>query len=146
MNELRRRLSILAVSAILSTIGCRPPAQNTAPATLPDNIKAVFDKPAYKGATWGLRVVDLTTGQALIDTEPTRKFFIGSVRKVFTVGELMNQVGPTHTYDTPVYRLGAITPEGVLQGDLVHSSPFRPTAAPVQEIGQAPGNQPRIAR
>jgi D-alanyl-D-alanine carboxypeptidase len=118
MNELRRRVSILAVSALLSTIGCRP-AQNTAPATLPANIKAVFDKPAYKGATWGLRVVDLTTGQALIDTEPTRKFFIGSVRKIFTIGELLNQVGPTHTYDTPVYRRGPLTPEGVLQGDLI---------------------------
>jgi PBP4 family serine-type D-alanyl-D-alanine carboxypeptidase len=118
MNELRRRVSILAVSALLSTIGCRP-AQNTAPVTLPANIKAVFDKPAYKGATWGLRVVDLTTGQALIDTEPTRKFFIGSVRKIFTVGELLNQVGPTHTYDTPVYRRGTLTPEGVLQGDLI---------------------------
>src|SRR6202000_211415 len=75
--------------------------------------------PLYQGATWGLRVVDLATGQALIDTEPTRQFYIGSVRKVFTVGELIDKVGPTHTYDTPVYRRGTISPAGVLEGDLI---------------------------
>jgi len=120
MNWLCRRLSILAFSSALlaSTIGCRSTDNSPAP-TLPASIKAIFDKPAYKGATWGLRVVDLTTGQALIDTEPARQFFIGSVRKVFSVGELLNQIGPTHTYDTPVYRRGEVTPAGVLQGDLI---------------------------
>jgi D-alanyl-D-alanine carboxypeptidase len=121
MNERWHRPSVLVVSAaLLSTIiGCRP-VQNTAAApALPANIKAIFDKPEYKDATWGLRVVDLATGQPIIDTEPNRQFFIGSVRKVFTIGELINEIGPTHTYDTPVYRRGTVTSAGVLQGDLV---------------------------
>jgi D-alanyl-D-alanine carboxypeptidase/D-alanyl-D-alanine-endopeptidase (penicillin-binding protein 4) len=41
------------------------------------------------------------------------------VRKVFSVGELLNQVGPKHTYDTPVYRTGVIDSDGVLHGNLV---------------------------
>ena len=124
MNERSHRLSTLVLSSalssalLLSLVACHSTKTTTAP-NLPANIKAIFDKPAYKDATWGLRVVDLATGQTLIDTEPTRQFYIGSVRKVFTIGELINEIGPIHTYDTPVYRRGTVTPAGVLQGDLI---------------------------
>ena len=30
-----------------------------------------------------------------------------------------DKIGPDHTYDTPVYRRGTLTPQGVLQGDLI---------------------------
>jgi len=120
MYERLHRLSVLAFFSTLlaSIIGCHSTPKTPAP-TLPANIKAIFDKPLYNGAIWGLRVVDLATGQPIIDTEPTRQFYIGSVRKVFTIGELMNEIGPTHTYDTPVYRHGTVTPAGILQGDLI---------------------------
>ena len=120
MYERLHRLSVLAFFSTLlaSIIGCHSTPKTPAP-TLPANIKAIFDKPLYNGAIWGLRVVDLATGQPIIDTEPTRQFYIGSVRKVFTIGELMNEIGPTHTYDTPAYRHGTVTPAGILQGDLI---------------------------
>jgi D-alanyl-D-alanine carboxypeptidase/D-alanyl-D-alanine-endopeptidase (penicillin-binding protein 4) len=120
MNERSLRLSILVVSSTLlaSLLGCHSTPKPAAP-TLPANIKAIFDKPLYNGAIWGLRVVDLATGQPIIDTEPNRQFYIGSVRKVFTIGELINEIGLTHTYDTPVYRRGNVTSAGVLQGDLI---------------------------
>jgi len=89
------------------------------PAEVPSDIKAIMDKALYKDAIWGLRVVDLETGQSLIDLEPHHQFFIGSVRKVFTVGELLNQVGPKHTFNTPIYRHGPISDRGVLRGDLI---------------------------
>ena len=88
-------------------------------ANVPADIKAVFDKPAYKNATWGLRIVDLGTGKELIDLQPRCNFYIGSVRKIFSVGELLNQVGPDHRYNTPVYRHGDLNGAGVLHGDLV---------------------------
>jgi D-alanyl-D-alanine carboxypeptidase len=88
-------------------------------AKVPADIKAVFEKPLYKNAVWGLRVIDLDNGKHLIDVKPSYKFFVGSVRKVFTVGELLNEVGPAHRYDTPVYRQGAIDCGGVLKGDLI---------------------------
>lgn len=120
MSERLRRVCILVFTAALLSIisGCKSSQTMVAP-TLPANIKAIFDKPAYKDAIWGLRVVDLATGHAIIDTESTRQLYIGSVRKVFTIGELMNEIGPTHSYDTPVYRRGAVSPDGVLQGDLI---------------------------
>jgi D-alanyl-D-alanine carboxypeptidase len=88
-------------------------------AKVPADIKAMFDKPAYKNAIWGLRIVDLSTGKALIDLQPRCNFYIGSVRKIFSVGELLDQVGPDHRYNTPVYRHGELNGAGVLHGDLV---------------------------
>lgn len=88
-------------------------------AKVPADVKAVFDQPAYKNAIWGLRVVDLGTGQELMDLQPRCDFYIGSVRKVFSVGELLNEVGPDHRYNTPVYRRGTLDGAGVLRGDLL---------------------------
>ena len=118
---MRRHLSALAVSMLLlcSIAGPAGAQQMDRPADVPSDIKAIMDKPLYKDAIWGLRVVDLETGQSLIDLEPHHQFFIGSVRKVFTVGELLNQVGPKHTFNTPIYRHGPISDRGVLRGDLI---------------------------
>jgi len=119
MRQLRSVIFIiaffLAISAISDAADRGKTPQN---GQLPSDIQAVFNKPLYKGATWGLRVVD-SDGKVLIDYNPQQKFFIGSVRKVFSVGELLNQVGPGHTYDTPVYRVGNVDEAGVLQGNLV---------------------------
>ena len=84
--------------------------------SVPADVRAVFAKPVYKNATWGLRVLE--GSKVLVDLHPDRKFYIGSVRKVFTVGELLDAVGPEHRYDTPVYRAGRVV-HGVLSGNLI---------------------------
>jgi D-alanyl-D-alanine carboxypeptidase len=86
---------------------------------VPAEIQAVFDKPMYKGAIWGLRLVDQDSGRVLIDLESRHNFFIGSVRKIFSVGELLDQVGGGHRYNTPVFRHGELDDSGVVHGDLV---------------------------
>jgi D-alanyl-D-alanine carboxypeptidase len=110
-----RHLSAIGVSILIGWAACVAARSQSVPA----DIKAVMDKPAYQNALWGLRVVDLDTGKALIDLQPDHPFFIGSVRKVFTLGELLNQVGPEHTYDTPIYREGATNNHGTLKGNLI---------------------------
>lgn len=86
---------------------------------VPAAIRAVFQKPAYEGAVWGLRAVDLASGRTLLDLDPGCSFYIASVRKVFSVGELLDEVGPRHRYDTPIYRRGQVSGSGVLRGDLI---------------------------
>ena len=86
---------------------------------VPADIQAVFNLPRYKGALWGLRVVDAGSGAVLINLQPGHAFLIGSVRKIFSVGELLNQVGPNHRYNTPIYRQGSIDGAGVLNGNLI---------------------------
>ncbi len=88
-------------------------------AKIPADIQSVFNKPLYKGALWGLRVLDAQSGEPIIDLRPQHQFLIGSIRKVFSIGELLNQIGPEHRYNTPVYRVGDVDKTGVLHGDLV---------------------------
>jgi D-alanyl-D-alanine carboxypeptidase len=109
-------LPALLLSAVIAPAGAQTETER---ANVPKDIKAVMDGPFYKGAIWGMRVVDLDSGRTLINLEPQHHFFIASVRKVFSVGELMNEVGPTHRYNTPVYRQGTVNSRGVLHGDLV---------------------------
>jgi hypothetical protein len=79
----------------------------------------VFNTPIYRNAIWGLRVVDPGTGSVLVDLRPDHQFFIGSVRKIFSVGALLEQIGPQHTYNTRVYRQGQMDSSGILHGDLI---------------------------
>jgi D-alanyl-D-alanine carboxypeptidase len=106
-------LSSFAVSATPIAAG----AQATATTSAPADIQAIFDKPKYTAGVWGLRVLD--GSKVIIDMNPQRQFYIGSVRKIFSVGQLLNAVGPNHTYDTPVYRTGAIDGNGVVHGNLI---------------------------
>ena len=86
---------------------------------IPADIRAIFNKSLYSGSIWGLRVVDLDTGEVLINLKPDYPFFIGSVRKVFSVGELLNEIGPEHLFVTPIYKEGGVNGSGVLDGNLI---------------------------
>ncbi len=121
MNNIRLRLSPVVIPILLLCLAsCHASAQSPESAgSLPSEIKAIFDAPRYKGAIWGLRVIDLEGQTPLINIKPHHQFFIGSVRKVFSVGELMNQVGPGHRFDTSIYAQGSVSDAGVLQGNLV---------------------------
>ncbi len=111
---------LFVVLGVAGAAGCaRSVNADIEAAAPPSELQRIFDDPRYQGATWGLRVVDLQSGQVLIDLEPDRRLFIGSVRKLFSVGELLEAVGPTFTYDTPVHRQGELDGSGVLHGDLV---------------------------
>ena len=78
-----------------------------------------MDAPRYSGAVWGLRAIDLASGATTTSYGPDALFFTGSVRKLFSVGLALNALGIDHRFETPVYRVGELAPDGTLQGDLV---------------------------
>ncbi|KTD19077.1 serine-type D-Ala-D-Ala carboxypeptidase [Legionella lansingensis] len=83
------------------------------------DIDAILNKPLYQNSKWGLRVIDLKTGSVLINLRPHYQFFIGSVRKLFSVGALLNQVGSNYRFRTPLIYKGTLDANGVLNGDLI---------------------------
>jgi D-alanyl-D-alanine carboxypeptidase/D-alanyl-D-alanine-endopeptidase (penicillin-binding protein 4) len=105
-------LSVVFLGACGSDGGSRDQA-------IPAQIKQIFDKPLYKSAVWGLRVVDRDSGEVIYDIEPERPFLIGSVRKLFSVGLALETLGPGHVFRTPVHRQGEVDAAGVLHGNLV---------------------------
>ena len=84
----------------------------------PDDIKAVFAQPRYANAIWGVHVVDLDSGEVLIDMKPDCHL-LSALSARSSIGTLLNQVGPAHRYNTPVYRQGEVKTGGVLDGDLI---------------------------
>ena len=107
-------LLLLITAAFGLSGGC----DNGSGSNVPADIQAIFDKPLYNGSIWGLRVVDLDTGEVLINYKPDYNFFIGSVRKIFSVGELLNEIGEGHQFVTPIYKEGQVDGSGVLDGNL----------------------------
>ncbi|MGD9893589.1 MAG: D-alanyl-D-alanine carboxypeptidase/D-alanyl-D-alanine-endopeptidase [Dehalococcoidia bacterium] len=103
-----------AVAVVLASKG-RASAQGS----LPDAILAVMNKPRYASATWNLFVTDVETGAIVYELRPDQLAFTGSVRKLFSVGLALRQLGAGHRFTTPVYRRGEIDRRGVLHGDLV---------------------------
>ena len=117
-------MKILVLALVSCLAMCRPlhAESNTGghqEAEISTDIKAIFQKPIYEKSIWGLRVVDLDTKRVITHIGGNHNFYIGSVRKIFSVGELLNELGPTHRYDTPVYRHGELDRDGVLHGDLI---------------------------
>jgi D-alanyl-D-alanine carboxypeptidase len=85
---------------------------------IPDELRQIMNNPLYEGAIWGLRVVDLDTGELVYDLNPDMLFLMGSIRKLFTIGEALNEFGADFRFTTPVHRLGEVKEEGILHGDL----------------------------
>lgn len=112
----RRGFLIALLALAMAAFG---PIGTAGSTDIPPAVKAIFAKPRYSNAVWGLRVIDVNTGQVLINLRPDYDFFIGSVRKLFSVGGLMNAVGAKHRSVTPIYRNGKIDKDGVLAGDLI---------------------------
>ena len=117
--QIIRLKQLLLILFFLGAMSSFAVAEDSSAEKVPSEISEIFSKSLYKDALWGLRVVDTERGKVLIDLEPTHPFYIGSVRKVFSVGLLLNEIGAAHTYDTPVYRQGTVDGNGVLNGSLV---------------------------
>ncbi|MFM0171726.1 D-alanyl-D-alanine carboxypeptidase/D-alanyl-D-alanine-endopeptidase [Paraburkholderia sediminicola] len=87
--------------------------------TVPDSIMQVMQKPIYQNATWSMQVVDLDSGHVIYDMNSSAQMLIGSVRKLFSVGSALNQLGAQHQFVTPVYRQGTVNASGTLNGNLI---------------------------
>lgn len=119
----RSRRSVLRASALAGgtavAAGLAPWGSTSAQPALPDAIVALMNKPRYASATWNLFVTDVETGEAVYTLRPDQLAFTGSVRKLFSVGLALRQLGAGHRFTTPVYRRGEVDRRGVLHGDLV---------------------------
>jgi D-alanyl-D-alanine carboxypeptidase/D-alanyl-D-alanine-endopeptidase (penicillin-binding protein 4) len=115
--RLSRRQAILGGSAL--AVGLTGWGQAAASELLPSTITAVMGKPRYAEATWHLFVSDVATGQTVYELNPDQLALTGSVRKLFSVGLALQQLGADYRFTTPVYRQGSIDDQGTLAGNLI---------------------------
>lgn len=114
------RPAVALAAAALLGLGAAAAAGQSAPQQpVPPAVLDIINAPRYAGATWNIRVVDVETGALVSSLGPDSLFFTGSVRKLFSVAEALDLLGPAHRFITPVHRRGALGADGVLRGDLV---------------------------
>jgi D-alanyl-D-alanine carboxypeptidase/D-alanyl-D-alanine-endopeptidase (penicillin-binding protein 4) len=111
------RLSVIATATLV--VSCGGSIDSSHSTAVPDSILQVMQKPAYKGATWSLQVVDQGTGNVIYDLNSSSQVYIASVRKVFTTGNALNAIGAQHRAVTPVYKAGTVDGAGTLNGNLI---------------------------
>ncbi|AXA35207.1 D-alanyl-D-alanine carboxypeptidase [Candidatus Sumerlaea chitinivorans] len=70
-------------------------------------------------STWGIMVVDVTSGQPLVEHRAHDSFIPASNRKLFTGALALDQLGADFTYRTYLYHTGQIEPDGTLRGNLI---------------------------
>lgn len=112
-------MAFVVISVSFLSVGAGDGDNKATPGPLPDEILKVMRKPLYADATWSLKVVDLESGENIYDLNSGLLAYTGSVRKTFSVGMALNELGPDHRFRTPVYRKGDVSSEGVLSGDLI---------------------------
>src|SRR5680860_59535 len=86
--------------------------------SLPESIQEIMDQPRYEDATWSLLVADVESGETFYSLNPDRMSFTGSTRKLFSVGMALDKLGADHREETLVYRMGEVSADGTLDGDL----------------------------
>ena len=120
MKRTRQILTLfvfVSIISILSIGGCNKNGSNGQ--GIPEAIRAIFNDSLYDGGFWALRVVDLETGEVIYNQRSNEDIFIGSVRKVFTIGEALKEFGQDFMFRTPIHRQGSVNDEGVLDGDII---------------------------
>jgi D-alanyl-D-alanine carboxypeptidase/D-alanyl-D-alanine-endopeptidase (penicillin-binding protein 4) len=106
------RLWLLALLLLI------PAPIHAADDSLADKIKAIIDRPDYKGARWGILVVDAASGKTVYEHNADQLFAPASVTKLYSCAAALAELGRDHRFETPVYRRGKLE-KGRLQGDLV---------------------------
>jgi len=86
----------------------------------------VIEADTFAGAFWGLKIVNLRTGEELHSRNAKKTFVPASNAKLFTTAASLDQLGPEYRYRTAVYADGPVK-EGILQGNLIVRGAGDPT-------------------
>ncbi|HET7092923.1 MAG TPA: D-alanyl-D-alanine carboxypeptidase, partial [Thermomicrobiales bacterium] len=118
-SRLSRRRAILGGALAVTASRAARSRASAADAPLQSAITSVMRKSRYARSTWSLLVTDLASGETIYGLNPDRLALTGSVRKLFSVGLALRQLGADHRFTTPVHRAGAVDGQGALDGDLI---------------------------
>jgi serine-type D-Ala-D-Ala carboxypeptidase/endopeptidase (penicillin-binding protein 4) len=82
-------------------------------------VDALLDPSPTSKGEWGLLIVDAVTGETLYTKSADSYFVPASNMKLFTTALALSQLGPDYRFHTTLESRGAISPEGVLAGDVI---------------------------
>jgi serine-type D-Ala-D-Ala carboxypeptidase/endopeptidase (penicillin-binding protein 4) len=93
-------------------------ASTNIPVSVSDTIRNIQAKAVFAHSSWGIHLVDLATGDVLIDEAGGKSLLPASVMKIYSIATALHGYGADYRFHTPVYRLGEVK-DRVLAGNLV---------------------------
>lgn len=81
-------------------------------------LDAFLAQPRFQHAHWGLLVVDLDSGETLVERNADKLFIPASTTKLYSVACALDAFGAEHRFVTPLRRRGELR-DGTLSGDLI---------------------------
>ncbi|MEO8451843.1 MAG: D-alanyl-D-alanine carboxypeptidase/D-alanyl-D-alanine-endopeptidase [Gemmatimonadota bacterium] len=112
-----RRIPLQWIVALASLLGTSPAAAQGP--SLADRITKITERPEFKGALFGIKVVSLDRDSVVFSLNSDKLFVPGSTTKLLTVGTALQLLGSDYRFHTKVYRTGPVGADGTLRGDLV---------------------------
>jgi len=110
--------TFLIAMLLVLPCGCGGPSGDSG--GLPSGIAEIIDSPEFAYSTWGIRVVDLESGDEVFSSlNPDIMLDPASTTKLFTAAAGFDTLGADYRFHTPVYRQGEVGAGGVLNGDLI---------------------------
>jgi N-acyl-D-amino-acid deacylase len=109
--------AVALAGAVLAAGGAR--LVSSQEPSLADRIRQVIDRPDFAHASFGIEFYSLDRKKAVYELDSNKLFTPASTTKLLTEGAALALLGAGYRFHTPVYRTGALGPDGVLHGDLV---------------------------
>src|SRR6266496_1058213 len=107
---------LLSITLLLLAIASASMAQST---TLGQRIQSIMDRPEFRHAIFGIEFYSLDSGKPVYTVNADKLFTPGSTTKLLTEGTALTLLGADFRFHTRVYRTGAISEDGTLDGDLI---------------------------
>ena len=124
-GEVIHCIRVLLILAILWLAGTSAGAQSTndAPsiAGLHGQLEALLGQPRFSGATWGVKIVSLDTGNTLFEDHADRLLSPASNSKLYTGALALDKFGGDYEIKTPIFATAKIDGSGTINGDLIVS-------------------------
>ena len=116
-----RRLGFLLLAAVICTLSMSAGAGLAATGTkapLEEQLRGVLDRHRPDGATAGIRIAEVGSGQVLFSHNAEKLLLPASNQKLVTAGAALAALGPDYEFSTRLYLDGPFW-GGTLHGDLV---------------------------
>jgi len=105
-------------AAVLGFLGLVLLAPLARAATPDAEVARFLRHPALRGAKVGVAVLDLDTGERLVDVNADRALVPASNQKLMITAAALAHWGPAYRFETPIMIDGQIGPDGVVAGPL----------------------------
>ena len=87
--------------------------------TIGERVAEIVSRPEFRHAMFGVEVASLDTGRVLYRLREDKLFTPASTTKLLTMGTALELLGADYRFQTRVYRVGSLSKDGTLKGDLI---------------------------